>query len=401
MLETSCKIIEEKEMIKSISAAEFKERIKRVQGKMAEEKFDIIITFGDEAEPQYVRYLSDYFPSFETAGVFIPIKGEPALLIGPESLAFSKAWSKIPNIKRLKEFRESSEPEYPGEVLTTFKELFEGVINSGSNRRIGVVGYPLMPVPIYESIVNTAKMLRCEIVRAEELLIGLKQIKGDEEVELMKNAASISEKAFENLLKIIKPGMTEIQVVGEVHKLMRDFGAEGEAYPFWCISGENTNQAISRPTHKELKRGELIQLCMGARLGGYASSFGRPLVFGDAPKDVLDLMKIGLETQKTVIRSLKAGVEAKKIDAIYREFLKQNSAAECMLYGPCHGVGLMEGEHPWIEKTSDFQLQENMTFCVDIFLQRDGFGLRCEDVVRVTKDGAEEFTTKFKEVLVL
>jgi Xaa-Pro aminopeptidase len=388
-------------MIKSIPAAEFRERVKRLQGKMAEENFDAIITFGGESEPQYVRYLSDYWPSFETAGVFVPLKGEPVLLIGPESYTFAKAWSKIPDIRRLIEFRESSEPEYPGEVLTTLKELFEGAIDSRSSRKIGVVGYPLMPAPIYVSIVSNAKMFNCEVTRAEKLLIELKQIKSDTEIELMRNAARISEKAFTKLLDIIKPGMTEVQVVGELQRLIREFGAESEAYPFWCISGENTNQAISRPTHRVLKKGEMIQSCMGARLGGYASSFGRPFVFGSAPEGVLDLIRIGWEAQKTVIGSIKKGVEASEIDTKYREILEKNNAAEYMLYGPCHGTGLMEGEHPWIEKTSDFKLQENMTFCVDIFLQRDGYGLRCEDVVRVTKDGADEFTNRFREVLVL
>jgi Xaa-Pro aminopeptidase len=388
-------------MIKSIPAAEFRERVKRLQGKMAEENFDAIITFGGESEPQYVRYLSDYWPSFETAGVFVPLKGEPVLLIGPESYTFAKAWSKIPDIRRLIEFRESSEPEYPGEVLTTLKELFEGAIDSRSSRKIGVVGYPLMPAPIYVSIVSNAKMFNCEVTRAEKLLIELKQIKSDTEIELMRNAARISEKAFTKLLDIIKPGMTEVQVVGELQRLIREFGAESEAYPFWCISGENTNQAISRPTHRVLKKGEMIQSCMGARLGGYASSFGRPFVFGAAPEGMLDLIRIGWEAQKTVISSIREGVEACEIDARYREILEKNNAGECMLYGPCHGIGLMEGEHPWIEKTSDFKLKENMTFCVDIFLQRDGYGLRCEDVVRVTKNGADEFTNRFREVLVL
>ena len=112
-------------MIKSIPASEFRGRVKKLQSKMAQENFDVIITFGGESEPQYVRYLSDYWPSFETAGVFVPLKGDPSLLIGPESYTFAKAWSKIPNIRRLIEFRESSEPEYPGEVLTTLKELFD------------------------------------------------------------------------------------------------------------------------------------------------------------------------------------------------------------------------------------------------------------------------------------
>ena len=217
-------------MVNSIHVEEFEQRVKRVQQKMLEEKLDIVITFGNEAEPQYVRYFSDYWPSFETAGVFIPHKGDPAVLIGPESLTFCRAWSKIKRIERLKEFRESSEPEYPDEVLTSFKDLFEEVINTSSNRRIGIVGYTLMPIPIYKSIMETAQLFDCEVVRSESLVIEMKQIKGANELQIMRTTASISEKSFEELLAVIKPGMTEAQVVGESQRFIRKFGAEGEEF---------------------------------------------------------------------------------------------------------------------------------------------------------------------------
>jgi len=388
-------------MINQIPQHEFTQRVKTLQEKMIQEKLDIIITFGDEAEPQYVRYFSDYWPSFESAGVFIPKTGEPSLLIGPESYTFSKAWSKIPRILKLKEYRESSEPEYPGVPLTTFTDLFNEVIDTSSFRRIGIVGYPLMPTPVYEAITKTAQDFRCEVVRAEKLIIGMKQIKSETEIEIMHNAYNISQKSFANVLKKIQPGMSEIEVVAESEYFIRKFGAENEAYPMWCISGENTTHAIARPTHKKIQKGEMIQIQVGARLGGYASSIGRPVVFGPAPQEVLDLMKIGLEARNLIVSNLKAGIEARKIDTLYREFLKKNDALEGMIYGPCHGIGLMEGEHPWIEANSDYNLQENMTFCVDIFLKRERFGLRWEDVVRIKKDGTEEFCTDYKDLIIL
>jgi len=388
-------------MTTSLPASDFTDRVARLQEAMLGEKLDLIVTFGDEAEPQYVRYFSDYWPSFETAGVFIPRTGEASLLIGPESATFSRAWSKLPDIKRLKDFRESSEPEYPGEVLATFSDLFRQAVGAGSFRRIGIVGYPLMPAPIHAAILEAAGRHSCEVVRAEGLIIGMKQIKSEHELELMRNAARISETAFVRLLPLIKPGMTEIQVVGEAHKLIRDLGAESEAYPMWCSSGPNTVQAISRPTHREIGKGELVQVQVGARLGGYASSIGRPLVFGKAPEDLRRFIQTGLEAHRLVIDHLKAGVPASGIDALYRDFLRGRNSEHLILYGPCHGTGLMEGEHPWIEKSSNFLLEQNMTFCVDNFMRTDQYGLRWEDVARVTSEGVEEFTSRFQELLVL
>ena len=94
-----------------IPDCEFAERIRRAQVAMAKENYDAILCYGNEAEPQYVRYFSDYWPSFETAGVLIPVEGEPMLLIGPESFTYASDRSKIAKIRLLKAFRESSEPE--------------------------------------------------------------------------------------------------------------------------------------------------------------------------------------------------------------------------------------------------------------------------------------------------
>ena len=65
-----------------------------------------------------------------------------------------------------------------------------------------------------------------------------------------------------------------------------------------------------------------------------------------------------------------------------------------LLYGPFHGNGTMEGEAPWIETSADFALEENMTFCADIFLgsAKTETGLRIEDVVCVKPGAAENLT---------
>ena len=100
--------------IPCIPLSEFKERVKKVQELMKKDGFDLILSYGNEAEPQYVRYFSNYWPSFETAGVLIPSEGDALLLIGPESYTYAMDRTKIEKVRLLKAFRESSEPEYPG-----------------------------------------------------------------------------------------------------------------------------------------------------------------------------------------------------------------------------------------------------------------------------------------------
>ena len=135
-----------------IPNSEFYERIKKIQKLMQSEGYDYILAYGNEAEPQYVRYLSDYWPSFETAGVLVPAEGEAFLLIGPESYTYAKDRSRLPEIRLLKAFRESSEPEYPGKPLDTFASVYNEMTGGKKISRFGVAGYPLMTIGVYKAL---------------------------------------------------------------------------------------------------------------------------------------------------------------------------------------------------------------------------------------------------------
>lgn len=385
-----------------IEQEEFRQRVKNTQTAMEAAGLDILLTYGNEAEPQYVRYYSNYWPSFESAMVMIPKEGEAILLIGPESETLARYWSQISRIERIKILRESSEPEYPGEKLNNLYNLFSEYLNADSARKIGICGYPLMYAPVYEGIKQAAAAFGCEVVRAEELVIRQKMIKTPSEIAIMKQAALMSEAAVVKAIETMHSGMTETQVVGIAEEVIRQQGAEGEAYPMWVLSGENTTHAIGRPDpFRVIEKNSVVQLQFGARLSGYASSVGRPVIVGKVSDDAKELIEIGLEAHVRTFDWLKAGRPAKEVDADYRAFLKSRGAEGCNLYGPCHGTGLMEGEHPWIEANSDYDLVPGLTYMVDTFLKRNGVGLRWEDQIAITESGVDVFTNKYLELITI
>lgn len=388
--------------IPRISKEEFAQRIKNTQKAMQDSGLDILLAYGNEAEPQYVRYYSDYWPSFESAMVMIPLCGEPILLIGPESLTMAQYWSVIQRIERIKLLRESSEPEYPGEKLNTLYNLFGEHLSPASNRRIGICGYPLMYAPVYQGILQAASAFGCDVIRSEQLVIRQKMIKSPTEIEIMRHAAKISEAACIKAIQSLRPGMTETQVVSIAEAEVRALGAENEAYPMWVLSGNNTTHAIGRPDpSRMIGENDLVMLQIGARVSGYASSFGRPVIIGKIPDDARALVETGLEAHLRTFDWIKAGTPAREIDRLYRDFLKNHDAEGCNLYGPCHGTGLMEGEHPWIEANSDYLLETGFTYMADTFLKRNGYGLRWEDQLAVTETGADVFTNAYLEIIQL
>ena len=184
--------------IPSIPLSEFKERIVKVQAGMKAEGYTLLLAYGNEAEPQYVRYFSGYWPSFETAGVLIAQQGDPLLLIGPESYTYASDRSKIDEICRLKAFRESSEPEYPGEKLDTFNTVIEKLVGKTPVKRFGVAGLPLMTIGVYEALAESLKEYGdIKIEKADYIVNSIRMNKTENELACMRAAAQITAKTMD------------------------------------------------------------------------------------------------------------------------------------------------------------------------------------------------------------
>lgn len=379
----------------TIPDSEFAARIERAQKLVKEAGLDAMLVNADEADFAHVRYFADYWTLFERAGVLIPAEGEPALLIGPESGAYAEDRSKIKRIHKMVEYRESADPAYPGVPVSTFPEVFE-TAGVGSPKKIGVAGWLITPAPLVESLRKAFP--QAEVTPCDPIMVKLRSIKSDAEIACLKRAFAISEQAVAAVLEQIRPGMTEQQVVGVAQQMMYDNGAEYEGHPTYVLSGRSSAHAISRPTPKVLKAGELVQLNIGARVSGYSSSVGLPVCLGKMTAEMRDIVEFGLEAHQQTIDRLQVGTPAGDLAKWYRQFFIERGYEKNFLYGPCHGLGMLEVEQPWMEETSNYKLQPNMCFQVDTFLTGSDFGLRWENGGRVTDNGFELFSGSYRRV---
>jgi Xaa-Pro aminopeptidase len=384
-------------MLQEIPEWEFNERTRTIQKELNARDLDALIVHSNEADFANVRYLTDYWPAFESAGAVVPRDGEAILLIGPESETYARDRSKVKRIMKVLEYRESAEPEYPDIKIDTFGEVFDEALGGRKVRRLGIGGYSIMPLPVYDAL--KAALPETEIVRADDIMRGMRSVKSENEVALLKDSSRIAEMALEQILEKIRPGMTELQVVGIAEGAMYENGAEYEGHPQYVLSGKSSTHAISRPTHKKLREGELIQLDIGARLAGYSSSVGRPMCLGRMPLEMRKLVEAGLELHWKTKDLIREGAVAKDVVRSFMQSAEKKGVRRNVLYGPCHGIGLIEVEPPWMESTSDYALKKNMTFQVDTFLYAEAYGLRWEDGIAVTKDGVDKFCTRWEEVI--
>ena len=150
-----------------------------------------------------------------------------------------------------------------------------------------------------------------------------------------------------------------------------------------------------------IEEGDLVHIQVGTRYEGYASTMGRPVVMGKANELQRGIIEAGLAAQRAILEIAKAGINAKKVSDAHYNTLKELGYEGHILYGPCHGTGLMEGEYPWIESNSDYLLEEGMTFCTCIYLgdDKNQIGMRIEDGFLITKDGTESFSDYRREVI--
>jgi Xaa-Pro aminopeptidase len=370
----------------SIPAGEFPERIAKTRTIMREKGIDLLLAFSTESEPAYVRYYSDYWPSFETAAVLISADGGETLLIGPESGTYASARSTIERIVRMIDFRESSQPAYPGSKLAGWSE----VLAEFPSKRVGIAGWHLIPHPIVQNL--RAALPNAEIFDADEVPRGVMQNKSEAELACLREAARLSELGFKAVLENIREGATEAQLCGIANAAMMAAGAEATGYPIWCCSGPNSTQAISRPTHRKVRKGEVIHFSIGAKVAGYSASVGRPVVLGTCSDDLKAFLQTGLDAMNMTIDLMRDGAVSGEVARKVHGWITDRGYGHTILYGPAHGCGQMECEYPFLESSSTFTLKENMAFMVDVFLADETRGFRWEDGIIVRKGAAEELS---------
>jgi Xaa-Pro aminopeptidase len=349
-----------------------------------------LIVNGNEADYANTRYFSGFWPLFERCGVAVAPNGESALMVGPESGEFAADRAKIDKIFVLKEYRESADPAYPELKSNTFNDAFAAIGVKGTKLRIGVASWLDTSLVQMEGI--KAAFPEAEIVRADAIMVELRSIKSENELRCLREGYRISELASQQVIKEIKPGMTELQMVGVAQRVIYDEGAEYEGLPMYVFSEASTRHAISRSGYRKFEKGDIVQLNLSAKVDGYSASIGYPIVLGKLEGRRRDIVLFGREAHFWTEKQLKAGVVASDVAKAYYQFFKENGFENNFVYGPMHGTGLIEVEAPWVETISDYPFKPNMTYQIDTFISTDTFGVRWEKGIAITKDGCQKLS---------
>ena len=366
---------------------EYKQRVQRAAKILQREGLDALIVNSNEADYANARYFSGFWPLFERCGVAISPAGDAALMVGPESREFGADRCKLDKVFVLKAYREGADPAYPELQADTYQDVFNALGIKGKKLRIGVASYLDTSVVIMEAIRDAFP--EAEIVRADHIMVELRSIKSVNEINCLREGYRIADLATQQVIKEIRPGMTELQMVGVAQRVIYENGAEYEGLPMYVFSEASTRHAISRSSYRKFEKGDIVQLNLSAKIDGYSAAIGYPIVLGKLEGRRRDVVMFGLEAHKWTQKQVKAGVMASDIAQNFYKFYEENGYKDNFVYGPLHGTGMIEVEAPWVETSSNYKLQPNMCYQIDTFISSDTFGVRWEKGIAVTENGCD------------
>ena len=287
----------------------------------------------------------------------------------------------------LMEYRESADPSYPELKADTYQDVFHALGIHGKKLKIGVASYLDTSVVIMDGI--RSAFPEAEIVRADHIMVELRSIKTENELNCLREGYRISELAMQQVIKEIRPGMTELEMVGVAQRVIYENGAEYEGLPMYVFSEASTRHAISRSSYRKFQKGDIVQLNLSARIDGYSASIGYPIVLGKLEGRRREVVLFGLKAHQWTQAQVKAGIPASQIAEQFYQYYVDNGYKDNFVYGPLHGTGMIEVEAPWVETSSAYKLKPNMTYQIDTFISSDTFGVRWEKGIVVTETGCE------------
>jgi len=236
-----------------------------------------------------------------------------------------------------------------------------------------------------------------ELVATTGLVEALRLVKDRGEVARIRVACAIADEALAEVRPRLTDGLTERELGLELDQAMRRRGATDTSFEtsFETIvaSGPNGAMPHARPGSRRISEGDLVVIDFGALVDGYCSDMTRTVMVGEPTTTQARMLEVVLAAQAAGVAAVAAGVPCRDVDTACREVIAEAGWADAFTHGTGHGVGLDIHEGPRVGSTSSDTLAAGQVVTVEpgVYLDAHG-GVRIEDTVVVTDDGAEALT---------
>jgi Xaa-Pro aminopeptidase len=355
----------------------YRERLKGLRASMAAKKLDAALV----TDLKNIRYLT----GFTGSSAYVVVSADRAFfLTDPRYTAQSR--------EEVKGFR-----------IRIFKKALDTVVETVGEVKAGSLGFESGSVS-FDNYSKLSKALRgkARLKASLGMVSALRSVKDQFEIEKIRQAAKLLDSGFGHAMKVVRPGALERDAAFDIETFFRKRGAESLAFDTIIASGGRGALPHGKASEKRIKKGELVVVDMGALLNGYNSDETRTFVTGRPTPKQKEVYGVVRDAQSAAIEKVRPGVKASAVDLAARGVIGKAGYGKYFGHGTGHGVGLDIHESPGLGPTSKDVLEEGMVITVEpgIYIP-DWGGVRIEDMVLVTKNGAELLTSTTRDLVIL
>ena len=277
------------------------------------------------------------------------------------------------------------------------KLLNEAIADFG----ITTLGYEEEYLTVSEFDVYSEK-LNAKLIPMHKQISSFRAVKEPWELEIMRKAQAIADKAFSEVCTRIKAGMTEKELQAELIYCLYKNGGEGLSFDPIVVSGPNTSLPHGVATDRVIREGDFITMDFGVLYNGYCSDMTRTVAVGFVTEEMEKVYNTVLQAQKAGIAATRAGVKGKDVDAAARKVICDAGYGEYFGHGYGHSLGLEVHEAPNCSPSGEAVMEAGVVASAEPGIYLPGkFGVRIEDVVIFTADGCENITASPKNLIIL
>ncbi|UCH57823.1 MAG: aminopeptidase P family protein [Candidatus Bathyarchaeota archaeon] len=234
-------------------------------------------------------------------------------------------------------------------------------------------------------------------VDATAFLGRVRMVKSQQELDWMRMACALTDRALEVGFEQLHTGMTERELAGVISAELRRNGGEGGFAG--VLFGERAALPHGRPSDRPLQQGDCVLIDMGTKIRGYTSDLTRTVFYGEPTKRQKEIYELVHDANKAACDAIRPGVACEDLDSVARKIIEDGGYGEYFIHRLGHGIGLQGHERPYIVKNNKLELEPGMTFTIEPGIYIVGeIGVRVEDTVVCTTGGCERLTRLGREL---
>jgi Xaa-Pro aminopeptidase len=225
-------------------------------------------------------------------------------------------------------------------------------------------------------------------------------LKDSDELNRIRAAVELGAKLFDRALEVLRPGVKESEVAGEMEYAARRAGAQEMSFPTIIASGARSALPHGCASDQPIAAGGFVVCDFGVILAGYCSDQTRTVWVGSASEEARRTYEAVRESQQAAIDAVRPGIPVGAIDDAARKVLRKARLARYFTHSTGHGVGLEIHEAPRVAAGQQEILQPGMVITIEPGVYFPGkWGVRIEDMVAVTAGGCKVLTPTSKHFL--